>query len=96
VGVNLPQPIALIVLSQEGKNIEKSVLVDELNKLRLSTHPHFKNYEHVHKMVVLKEEWTVENNRLTPTLKIKRPQIESAFEQWFESWYEHPDAVIFE
>jgi long-subunit acyl-CoA synthetase (AMP-forming) len=96
VGLNLPQPIALIVLSQEGKNIEKSVLVGELNKLRLSTHPHFKNYEHIHKMVVLREEWTVENNRLTPTLKIKRPQIENAFEQWFESWYEHPETIIFE
>jgi long-subunit acyl-CoA synthetase (AMP-forming) len=96
VGVNLPQPIALVVLSQEGKNIEKSVLIDELNNLRLSTHPHFKNYEHVHKMVVLRDEWTVENNRLTPTLKIKRPQIENTFEQWFESWYEHPDTIIFE
>jgi long-subunit acyl-CoA synthetase (AMP-forming) len=96
VGLNLPQPIALVVLSQEGKNAEKSVLVDELNKLRLSTHPHFKNYEHIHKMVVLREEWTVENNRLTPTLKIKRPQIENAFEQWFESWYEHPETIIFE
>jgi long-subunit acyl-CoA synthetase (AMP-forming) len=96
VGLNLPQPIALIVLSQEGKNIEKSVLVGELNKLRLSTHPHFKNYEHIHKIVVWREEWTVENNRLTPTLKIKRPQIENAFEQWFESWYENPETIIFE
>jgi long-subunit acyl-CoA synthetase (AMP-forming) len=47
-------------------------------------------------MVVLEEEWTVENNCLTPTLKIKRPQIEQANAHVFETWYAHPDTVIFE
>ncbi len=96
VGVNLPQPIALLVLSQEGKNMDKALLMNELNQLRLSIHPHFKNYEHLQKMVVLQEEWTVENNCLTPTLKIKRPQIEQANAHVFETWYAHPDTVIFE
>jgi long-subunit acyl-CoA synthetase (AMP-forming) len=37
-------------------------------------------------MIVLKEEWTIENNSLTPKLKIKRPIIEQKYLALFEIW----------
>ena len=37
------------------------------------------NYEKISQFVVLNTEWTVENNFLTPSMKIKRNTIESAY-----------------
>lgn len=96
VGVNLPQPIALIVLSSKGKKLEPNTLVENLETLRKTINPQFKKYEHISKMIVLKEDWTIENNCLTPTLKIKRPMIEKKFAEYFETWYQQSETIIFE
>jgi long-subunit acyl-CoA synthetase (AMP-forming) len=96
VGINLPQPIALIVLSLEGKKLEPSTLIKNLEDLRKNTNPHFKKYEHLSKMIVLKEDWTIENNCLTPTLKIKRPIIEQKYLALFETWNNQIESIIFE
>ena len=96
VGINLPQPIALIVLSLEGKKLEQSTLIKNLEDLRKNTNPHFKKYEHISKMIILKEDWTIENNCLTPTLKIKRPIIEKKYLDSFETWNNQSESIIFE
>ena len=96
VGINLPQPIALIVLSLEGKKLEQNTLIKNLEDLRKNTNPHFKKYEHLSKMIVLKEDWTIENNCLTPTLKIKRPIIEKKYLALFETWNNQTETIIFE
>jgi long-subunit acyl-CoA synthetase (AMP-forming) len=96
VGINLPQPIALIVLSLEGKKIETSTLIGHLEALVKNTNPQFKKYEHLSKMIVLKEDWTIENNCITPTLKIKRPIIEKKYLASFETWNNQTATIIFE
>lgn len=96
VGINLPQPIALIVLSLEGKKIETSTLIGHLEALVKNTNPQFKKYEHLSKMIVLKEDWTIENNCITPTLKIKRPIIENKYLASFETWNNQTATIIFE
>ena len=96
VGINLPQPIALIVLSLKGKKIETSTLIRHLEALVKNTNPQFKKYEHLSKMIVLKEDWTIENNCITPTLKIKRPIIEKKYLASFETWNNQTATIIFE
>jgi len=96
VGINLPQPIALIVLSLEGKKTETNALMGHLETLLKNTNPHFKKNEHLAKIIVLKEDWTIENNCLTPTLKIKRPIIEQKYLVSFETWNNQIETIIFE
>ena len=96
VGINLPQPIALIVLSLEGKKTETNALMGHLETLLKNTNPHFKKNEHLAKIIVLKEDWTIENNCLTPTLKIKRPIIEQKYLASFETWNNQIETIIFE
>lgn len=96
VGINLPQPIALLILSSEAKKIDLTTLKLNLEKLRISINPLFKKYEHISKMIVIKEEWTIENNCITPTLKIKRPMIEKKYGAYFETWNQQFESVIFE
>lgn len=96
VGVNLPQPIVLIVLSAAGKSQERQELEKTFQELRQEVNPVLKNYEHLKKMIVVQEDWTIENECLTPTMKIKRPSIEKKYQQKFEPWYASPEIVIYE
>lgn len=94
VGVNLPQPIVLIVLSALGKSKERIEIQTALEALLNEVNPTLKNYEHLRKMVIVDEDWTIENECLTPTMKIKRPSIEQKYKANFDYWYAHPETII--
>jgi long-subunit acyl-CoA synthetase (AMP-forming) len=96
VGVNLPQPIVLVVLSALGKSKDRSDILSTLQSLREEVNPALKNYEHLKKMVVVQEDWTIENECLTPTMKIKRPSIEKKYEANFEPWYASQETIVYE
>jgi long-chain acyl-CoA synthetase len=70
-GDNKPYLVSLIVLSKEYKNItEKQIKqeIDEINK-KLS------KIEKIKKFFIIKDQFTIENNMMTPTLKLKRYKI---------------------
>lgn len=96
VGQNLPQPLALVVLSEIGRKVSRAELVENFKEQLNTLNPTLKSYEKVKKIVVLKELWTVENNKMTPTMKIKRNVIEKEFEPSYEKWYEDSEVIIFE
>jgi long-subunit acyl-CoA synthetase (AMP-forming) len=96
VGVNLPQPIVLVVLSAAAKIKPKEEIEQDLIDLKDEVNPLLKNYEHLKKVVIVKEDWNIENECLTPTMKIKRPSIEKKYQANFELWYESPETIIYE
>jgi long-subunit acyl-CoA synthetase (AMP-forming) len=96
VGVNLPQPIVLVVLSAAAKIKSKEEIEQTLLGLKDEVNPLLKNYEHLKKVVIVKEDWNIENECLTPTMKIKRPSIEKKYQANFERWYESPETIIYE
>jgi len=48
------------------------------------------------KVVVMQEEWTVDNNLLTPTMKVKRNILEKAKTPHYEKWYKDSKVVVWE
>jgi len=50
-------------------------------------------YEQLAMVVVASQPWTVENGRLTPTLKIKRNRIESAVAHQMLDWHSAKQTV---
>jgi long-subunit acyl-CoA synthetase (AMP-forming) len=96
VGINLPQPIALIVTTTTAKALNQSQMIEAFDELRIRINPNFKKYEHIQKIVILQDEWNVENRCLTPTLKIRRMEIEQKFTAQFETWYTSKESIIFE
>ena len=93
VGSGLPQPMALITLSARGKN-KSTVEMDEgFNEMRLEINAGLDDHEKISKIVVLTEEWTVENNLLTPSFKIKRNAIEKKYALQYETWYSAKNGV---
>lgn len=96
VGQNLPQPIALINLSEIGLKQQRNEIEKSLLATLHSLNPTLKSYEKVKKIVVLKESWSIANNKLTPSLKIKRNVIEKEYATWFDNWFHEPAELIWE
>ncbi len=93
-GANMSQPTALVVLSPEAKARDRAGTTGELEALIEATNAVLDPHERLLKVVVSKDEWTVENRMLTPTLKLKRGTIEDRYGPELPTWYEAPDPVV--
>ena len=63
--------VSLIVLSSEHKNISKEKIQQEIEKVNLD----LTKIEKIKKFIIIKDQFTIENNMMTPTLKLKRYKI---------------------
>ena len=96
VGTGIPQPIALIVPSEAGKQKSREELSESL-KLTINTlNPGLEKVEKLAKAVVMKEEWTVDNGLMTPTFKTRRNQIEKIHMPMYGDWFHDERDVIYE
>jgi long-chain acyl-CoA synthetase len=96
VGTGIPQPIALITLSELGKIKTKEALSNSLIESVKSMNPSLEKHEKIEKVVIMKEDWSVDNGLTTPTMKVKRNSIEKIHQQFYKEWFEMDDKVIFE
>lgn len=96
VGTGIPQPIALITLSENGKVLSKDQLSKDLIKTVNDVNSAFEKHEKIEKVVVMKEEWKVDNGLITPTLKVKRNAIEKIHQPYYKQWFDTSEKVIFE
>jgi len=96
VGYTLPQPIAIITLSENGKKKDTTQLNHELLNTLNAINNTLDSFEKLEKIVVMQEEWTIQNNLLTPSMKIKRNEVEKKFQDMYEKWYEMKEVVIWE
>ncbi|MFD0835574.1 AMP-binding protein [Mariniflexile aquimaris] len=96
VGTGIPQPIALITLSELGKEKSKEAISTALIKSITALNKTLEKHEKIEKVVIMKEDWTVDNGLATPTLKVKRNAIEKIHQPYYKSWFEQIDTVIFE
>jgi long-chain acyl-CoA synthetase len=96
VGTGVPQPMALVCLSETGKKRSKEELMQNLSETISSINPSLEKYEKVEKVVIMKENWTIGNNMITPSLKVKRNEIEKIHLPKYPAWYEKPGLVVWE
>ena len=98
VGDGLPQPIALCVLSDVGRqevaNDSRDELENSLKALLAEVNGRLDHHERLQGLVLVKEVWAVENGFLTPTLKIKRAVIEGIYGERFAEWQQRSEAVL--
>ena len=94
VGDNLTQPIALVILS-EGKKIV-SEIKSSFEKLIVSINDQLEQHEKIKKIVILKDSWSIENNILTPTLKIKRNIVDEKYKKFYETWFDSENKIVFQ
>jgi long-subunit acyl-CoA synthetase (AMP-forming) len=98
-GANMPQPFAMVVLSEVARKVVKDAeqkraiaasLEAHLEKTNAALDPH----EQLEKLVVIGDEWTIENGMLTPTMKMKRGAIEGRYQGNVEGGYSEKPSII--
>jgi len=96
VGRGLPQPLMLCTLSPLGATTAKEELTASLEDALRTLNQDLPNYQRLKKVVIVDGEWNVENQVLTPTLKVKRSVIADRYESRYEEWQSMEAEVIWE
>ncbi|MFT5954879.1 MAG: long-chain acyl-CoA synthetase, partial [Cyclobacteriaceae bacterium] len=96
VGTGIPQPIALVIISEDAKRKSREELSKSLIASIKEINPTLDKHERLKKAIVMKEDWSVENGLLTPTMKVKRNQIEKIHTDYYREWFENSGDVIYE
>jgi long-subunit acyl-CoA synthetase (AMP-forming) len=95
-GLGLPQPIALSQISEIGYAIPKEELIELLEKKLKEINLDLENYKKISTIVLVKGQWTEQNNILGPTLKLKRGNVEKMYSANYKGWHEDQKTVLFE
>jgi long-chain acyl-CoA synthetase len=100
-GANLGQPLGIVMLNAEfgakagdpdaRKALEHS-LAEHLKAINATLDPH----ERLQTVVITTTAWTVDNDVITPTFKVKRNRIEDLYAKYYETWEESGQTVIWQ
>ena len=96
VGLGIPQPIMLVNISEVGKKLEKNDLENKLTEKLNSVNELSFNYKKVAKIIICKDFWTPENEILTPTMKIKRGNVDKLYQDNYLDWYNNSKKIVWE
>jgi long-chain acyl-CoA synthetase len=96
VGTGLNQPIMVVTLSEEGRKkpreeVERGLIVD-MEEVNSTLEPHAE----IAKCLILVEIWSIDNGMMTPTMKVKRNEVEKRFLPLIEQHAKNRDKVGWE
>jgi len=101
MGADLPSPFAVVVLSAdarkrcteaEGREALEQSLLERMNEVNAQVDPH----ERLSFLAIVDGPWTIGNEILTPTLKIKRAVLERRYLASVENWKTRNSPVVWE
>ncbi|MEY2905231.1 MAG: hypothetical protein RJA52_1247 [Bacteroidota bacterium] len=95
-GLGLPQPIALVCLTDWARKMDENQIVQSLINTLSQVNDSLAKFQQIGCIIIVKSVWSIENNMLTPTLKIKRSQLESIYSDFYEYWVNLNQPVIWE
>lgn len=93
LGSGHPQPVALIVVNEQS-NVDEDTITDSLEQTRVETNGQLESHQRLSNLFIVKEAFDISNNLLTPTLKLKRPEIEAQYKKLIEQ--EHQQSIVWE
>ncbi len=96
VGRGIPQPIALCQLSEIGKKANKEKLTESVLSDLNNCNSEQANYNKISTVVLVQEDWTTDNNILTPTMKVRRNSVNKKYENDYLKWHDSEEVVIWE
>jgi long-chain acyl-CoA synthetase len=79
VGAGLRQPIMLVNLNSSAKSKPRETIEKELATTMDQIDAGLEDHEKVAKIIVTREPWSIDNNLLTPTMKVRRNQVEQRY-----------------
>ena len=93
-GLGLPQPIALVNLSEIGLAEDRKTVMASIEESRKLTNNERPNFEKISTIIILEEAWSEYNGLLTPTLKVKRGEIDDRYLSQYLNWHEAKEKII--
>ena len=73
-----------------------SEIKSSFEDLIVSINDQLEHHEKIKKIVILKDTWSIENNILTPTLKIKRNIVDEKYKEFYEKWFNSTNQIVFQ
>lgn len=95
VGAGIPQPVALLNLTEAASGKPRVELARSLSAFLQSVNAGLDNFERLKKLIVTPA-WTIGNGLITPTLKVKRNELEKRYAPKYAQWYGEKETVIWE
>lgn len=96
MGTGYPQPFVLVVLSEAGRQLDREHVTTQLRQALTACNEDEMEYHKLRKVIVVREEWTSENELLTPTLKMKRNQLSDKYAAAVRELYQRDEPVSWE
>ncbi|WGV99775.1 AMP-binding protein [Vibrio sp. YMD68] len=85
IGLGLPGPI-LLVVPHDFPNFDKERYERTTKRVIEKMNAQLGSHEKIKGVLMIKEPWSIENNILTPTLKIKRHVLEQKYHELGANW----------
>ena len=100
-GAGQPQPYALVMLAEHVRKdlrngADKKPLHSALEALLKQVNAQIEEFEALEFLLVVRDEWQIENGFLTPTMKLKRSMVEDHYATHVDTWYSSRQRVIWQ
>ena len=101
MGTGMPRPFAVVVLSEEARqktadSHQKAAIESSLLELMDSINKDLDPHEQVSFVAAVRGPWTIGNDAMTPTMKIKRGVLESRYQAFIDDWNRQSRPVVWE
>ena len=96
LGLGMPQPLLLVSLGDTVDGKSPDAIKHSLDASLKEVNAQLPGYKKVASIVVTREPFSIENDMLTPTLKVKRPQVHATYKDRLHAWTVSPETVIYE
>ncbi len=93
-GLGIPQPIALVNLSEIGMAADKEAVSQSILDSVQLVNSTRANFEKISTAIIQKEVWSIDNDILTPTLKVKRGNLDAKYQKEYSNWHEADEKII--
>jgi len=98
MGSGLPSAFGMVLLSPEAQRAvlgqARADILRGLEELRDRINEKLQSHERLEFLAIAKEQWTIANGFLTPTMKIRRNIIEKHYEPLFDAWFKAKTPVV--